>query len=60
KTPEQMKQTDPERLYEELRTRNGGKLDRCVLYQFRGAVIDVPWPRCKDLRERGGVRRWCE
>lgn len=49
KTPEQVKSSDPEKLYEKLRKRKGGKLDRCVLYQFRGAVEDRPWPECKDL-----------
>ena len=47
-TPEQMLESDPEALYEELRRRNGGKLDRCVLYAFRGAKHDIPWPACKD------------
>lgn len=47
-TPEQMLQSDPEALYEQLRRRNGGKLDRCVLYAFRGAKYDIPWPACKD------------
>ena len=45
---EQMRSADPEALYEELRRRNGGRLDRCVLYAFRGAKYDVPWPDCKD------------
>ncbi|MBI5874152.1 MAG: TfoX/Sxy family DNA transformation protein [Candidatus Omnitrophica bacterium] len=49
KTPQQMKQSDPEELYEKLKKRCGGKLDRCVLYQFRGAVLDIPWPKCKNL-----------
>ena len=47
-TPEQMLQADPEALYEELKRRNGGTLDRCVLYAFRGAKYDIPWPRCMD------------
>jgi len=46
--PEQMMKADPEALYEELRERNAGKLDRCVLYSFRGAKYDIPWPRCLD------------
>jgi len=25
------------------------KLDKCVLYQLRGALLDIPWPKCKDL-----------
>ncbi len=47
-TPEQMSEADPEALFEELRRRNGGLLDRCVLYAFRGAKYDIPWPKCKD------------
>jgi hypothetical protein len=47
-TPEQMFASHPESLYEELRRRNGGKLDRCVLYAFRGAKYGIPWPECKD------------
>ena len=39
---------DPDALYEELKRRNGGKLDRCVLYAFRGAKHGIPWPQCKD------------
>ena len=49
KTTEQFRQSDPTGLYEELRRRRGGKLDKCVLYQLRGALLDVPWPKCKDL-----------
>jgi len=48
KTLEQFRQSDPEELYEELKRRRGGKLDKCVLYQFRGALLDIPWPKCKD------------
>lgn len=47
-TPEQMREADPEDLYEELKRRNGGRIDRCVLYAFRGAKHDIPWPRCMD------------
>ncbi len=47
-TPQQMLRADPEALYQELRRRNGGTLDRCVLYAFRGAKHDFPWPACKD------------
>ena len=42
KTPEQLKKSDPEELYEKLKYKNGGKLDRCVLYQLQGAVLDIP------------------
>jgi hypothetical protein len=47
-TPEQMFEADPETLFEELKDRRGGKLDRCVLYQFRGAKHGIAWPECKD------------
>ena len=47
-TPEQMLEADPEALYEELRRRCGGRLDRCVLYAFRGAKHGIPWPKCMD------------
>ena len=47
-TPEQMLEANPEALYEELRLRTGGRLDRCVLYAFRGAKYDIPWPKCMD------------
>ena len=50
KTPEQFKQSRPEKLYEELKNKRGGKLDRCVLYQLRGALLDIPWPECKNLK----------
>ncbi|MFQ5975523.1 MAG: helix-hairpin-helix domain-containing protein [Candidatus Hydrothermarchaeales archaeon] len=58
KTPEQMRKSDPEELYERLNMISGGKVDRCVLYQFRGAVFDLPWPRCKNLiKEKGENKR---
>ena len=47
-TPEQMLSADPEALYEELKCRCGGVLDRCVLYSFRGAKHGIPWPQCMD------------
>ncbi len=47
-TPEQMFQADPETLFEEMKHRRGGKLDRCVLYMFRGAKHGIAWPECKD------------
>lgn len=48
-TPEQLKRSKPETLYEKLRHKAGGKLDKCVLYQLQGAVLDIPWPGCKGL-----------
>jgi len=50
KTPEQFRQSIPEKLYDELKEKNGGKLDKCVLYQLQGALLDIPWPECKNLR----------
>jgi nucleotidyltransferase/DNA polymerase involved in DNA repair len=48
KTPEQIIKCNPERLYEKLKVKRGGKLDRCVLYQIRGAKLDEPWWKCKN------------
>jgi len=53
KTPEQVRKSNPEKLYEQLRVKEGGKLDRCVLYVLRGAILDIPWPECKDI---GAIR----
>ncbi|MBE9506264.1 MAG: TfoX/Sxy family DNA transformation protein [Chloroflexi bacterium] len=54
-TPEQMFEADPETLFEEMKHRRGGKLDRCVLYLFRGAKHGIAWPECKDpLTPPGG------
>ncbi len=50
KTPKEMLNADPERLYEKLKKKSGGKLDRCVLYQFRGAKQNKPWWECKDKK----------
>jgi hypothetical protein len=51
KTPEQMRRSDPGEIYEKLREKEGGKLDKCALYLLQGAVLDIPWPRCKNLTE---------
>ncbi len=48
-SPEQLKKSNPEELYQQLKERAGGKLDICVLYQLQGAVLDIPWPKCKNL-----------
>lgn len=48
KSSQQLKISDPEELYERLKKKKGGRLDRCVLYQFRGAIRDMPWPECKN------------
>lgn len=49
RTPEQIKRSNPDNLYEKLKKKGGGILDKCVLYQLRGAILDVPWPKCKDI-----------
>lgn len=48
KSQQQMRLSDPDKLYERLKKKKGGKLDKCVLYQLRGAIRDIPWPQCKD------------
>lgn len=50
-TPGQLKRSDPKVLYEKLRRKCRGKLDKCVLYQLQGAVLDRPWPECKKLNK---------
>ena len=48
KTPEQIMKSNPERLYDKLKSKRGGKLDMCVLYQIRGAKSDEPWWKCNN------------
>jgi len=52
RTPQQLRQSNPDKLYEKLKRRQGGKLDKCVLYQLQGAVLDIPWAKCKGLPKR--------
>lgn len=47
-TPSQLKNSDPEKIYEKLVIAEGGKLDKCVLYQLRGTVLNMPWWLCKE------------
>lgn len=54
-TPEQMMRSYPQEIYERLKEKAGGKLDRCVLYQMKGAVLDIPWWECKN-KKYGGRR----
>ncbi len=56
-SPEQVKKSDPEELYGELRKIAGGRLDKCVLYQLRGAVLDIPWWESKNLAKARSKRR---
>ena len=41
--------SEPEELYHGLQSALGQPVDRCVLYCFRGARLDLPWPECKNL-----------
>jgi len=45
----QLRNLDPEETYEKLKEAECGILDKCVLYQLRGAVLNIPWWLCKDL-----------
>ena len=55
---EDLKDQDPQAMYDRLRIMAGGKLDRCVLYVFRAAVYyasnethdpeRLKWPNWKD------------
>lgn len=47
KSSEQFRKLDPESVYEKLKVKEGGKLDKCVLYQLKGAILDVEWWKCK-------------
>lgn len=49
KTAKQMRRSNPEKIYEVLKKKEGGKLDKCVLYALKGAVLDVPWWKCKNI-----------
>jgi len=57
KTPEQMRRSDPRKIYEKLKEKEGGKLDKCVLYQFQGAVLDIPWWKYKNLPKKSRLNR---
>lgn len=48
KTAKQVRRSNPERIYEKLKKKEGGKLDKCVLYALKGAIIDIPWWKCKS------------
>ncbi|UCD15007.1 MAG: TfoX/Sxy family DNA transformation protein [Candidatus Omnitrophota bacterium] len=49
---EQLKKSKPEKVYERLKKAEGGVLDKCVLYQLRGAILNAPWWVCKDFKEK--------
>jgi predicted flap endonuclease-1-like 5' DNA nuclease len=48
RSPEEVREADPEELYRELQRKLGCHVDRCVLYVFRGAKTGRPWPECSD------------
>jgi hypothetical protein len=48
RSPEEVRQADPEDLYRKLRKKLGCPVDRCVLYVFRGAKTGRTWPECSD------------
>ncbi|MBU1121204.1 MAG: helix-hairpin-helix domain-containing protein [Candidatus Omnitrophota bacterium] len=50
-TSSQLKKSNPEKVYEKLRKKEGKPLDRCVLYVLRGAIKNTPWWICKDTRK---------
>lgn len=50
KTAKQVRMSNPERIYEKLRQKEGGKLDKCVLYALKGAILNIPWWECKSLK----------
>ena len=40
-------EVDPYELYNNLQATLGCPVDRCVLYCFKGAQLDLPWYECK-------------
>ena len=50
-TVEDFMKADPEELYRRLQSALGYRVDRCVLYCFKGAKLDLPWPQCKKFFE---------
>lgn len=49
-TPTRLKKSNPEKVYEKLKQKEGGVLDKCVLYVLRGAILNIPWWVCKDFK----------
>lgn len=46
----QLKKSNPEKIYEELKQMEGSSLDKCALYVLRGAILNTPWWVCKDRK----------
>ena len=38
----------PQDLYDQLQRITGYHVDRCVLYCFQGAKLNIPWYKCKN------------
>ncbi len=49
-TSDQLKSSTPEKIFERLKQEEDVHLDRCVLYQLRGAIQNTPWWLCKDRK----------
>jgi len=56
RTPEQMRESDPEQLFRRLQLIEDN-VDPCELYVFKGAILDVPWWKCKNLTKTKGRLR---
>lgn len=48
-------QYEPEELYEKLNEHLGYRIDRCVLYGFRGARYNIPWHLCSEKHWKGVI-----
>jgi len=57
RSTEEVKQHQPEELYERLNEYLGYREDRCVLYIFRGARDGIPWWWCSDKNQQGGDKK---
>ena len=55
-TVEDFMKSEPEELYERLQSVLGYHVDRCVLYCFQGARLDLPWPQCKNFFETDSLK----
>lgn len=51
KSLQQLKRSSPEKIYKKLNKKEDGKLDKCVLYQLQGAILNIPWPKCKKFNK---------
>ena len=56
RSPGEVINADAEELYQRLQDKLGCRVDRCVLYVFRGAKTGRPWPECSDKPKPHPVR----